>query len=687
MDMKKSYISILAAIFVVMGILVACHENVIDETTTNDFGLFKVSITIDDSYIGNMLSTSVGEIQISNNTNDIYSNSNGKVQTFVVNDGENVFLMARSPIDKNSRVVIDAQSTTLALVTMYPLFSPIDSVGYKDIVSLIISSEKYSALYDEVSKVIAERRNIYDVENDGLLKAFSNLIEDLCGDIEEDTFSDTLVVIENRNLISTRATYESARLDPTYIDADITGNRLTLRTVGLTPTYFGTVTSSGGGTQNLAIKSRADFGGLDLFTKTMENWKYGDPMIYSFNNEGEHYFNFSRLTPEATADFYLRLANCLLSSLGLDFSNSGDAIREIGNSISRAMINAGSGVNDQVIDPMEWVGIAYEAILDQLRTGHFFGLGVSDSFIYGARFLAGSLNWYNRIKGIGNAATRLAFAVAAPETFSFCLCNYNNSVNTCTEASIEIISGNEQTGYAKQKLLEPLRVYVETIDENGMYVESSNYHRVKYEVTKGGGKVVSDLVTVGNDNTASVEWTLGDSGDQEVRVVVIDIITEKEISEPVYFTASLEKAEVTIRLDWSQHSGDTDIDLHVIDPLGERICFYSMNSSSGGYLDRDDTHGPGPEHIHWDSAPSGTYKIYVHYYPNEDEDKSVVSYKVSVTADEKTYRPAIGSIAYDQMIPIGQFTIGESQTRSILLMSDTDNVDSIKKDIIQHLKE
>lgn len=31
MDMKKSYISILAAIFVVMGILVACHENVIDD--------------------------------------------------------------------------------------------------------------------------------------------------------------------------------------------------------------------------------------------------------------------------------------------------------------------------------------------------------------------------------------------------------------------------------------------------------------------------------------------------------------------------------------------------------------------------------------------------------------------------------------------------------------------------------
>lgn len=631
---------------------------------TNILGVCSVKVTIDENFIGNKVSTPMDETSISSSKIEVRSNVNDKVQTFVVNDGENVFLIARTPVDGHSQVVIDTQSTTLAMVTMYPLFSAIDVDGYKDIISLITSSDKYPALYDEVSKVITERKNLYDLENVDLLKAFSNLIEDLCNYVEEEAFGDTLAIIENQNLASTRATYESARLDPTYIDADITGSRLTLRTVGLTPTYFGTVTYSGGETTNLAIKSRADFGGLDLFTKTVGNWRYGAPMTYNFNNEGEYYFEFSRTTPEATADFFLRLANCLLTSLGLDLGN--DAIQEIGNSISRAMINAGTGVNDQVIDPMEWVGIAYNATLEQLRTGSFFGHGISESFIFGAEFLSRSLNWYNKIKGIGNAATRLAFAITAPETFSFCLCNYKNHVTTCSEANIEKVSGDNQTGYAKQKLLDPLRVSVKTIDENGMYVESSNYHRVKYEVTKGGGKVASDLVTVGNDNTASVEWTLGESGEQEVRAVVIDMITEKEISEAVYFTASLEKAEVTVRLDWSQHSGNTDIDLHVIDPFGERIYFENMESESGGYLDRDDTHGPGPEHIHWDSAPAGTYKIYVHYYPNEDEDKSVVSYKVSVNADGVTYRPATGSIAYNQMIPVGQFTIENATTRSMM---------------------
>lgn len=655
-------------ILFIMSVLCSCNTNIIDDTSNNTV-FSNIKVLVEGDYIGKTLSTSADEVIIGNEISDIRSNVNQSVQTFVINDGENVFLMARTPISGNSQVKIDVNSTALALVTMYPLFSSIDALGYKEIVNTIESSDKFPALCNEVSKVVSQNKNIYDVNNEDLLKAFSNLIEDLCTDVEEVVYGDTLVVIENQNIAATRATYESSRLDPTYIDADISGNKLTLRTVGLTPTYFGTVTYAGGGSTNLAIKSRADFGGLDLFTKTVGNWRYGDPMTYTFNEMGEYYFNFSRTTPEATADFYLRLANCLLTSLGLDLGN--DAIQEIGNSISRAMINAGSGVNDQAMDPMEWVGIAYNATLEQLKTGSFFGHGISDSFIFGAKFLAGSLNWYNRIKGIGNAATRLAFAVSAPETFSFCLCNYDNQVTTCTEAGIEKLSGDNQKGYAKQKLMEPLRVYVKTIDEDGMYVQSSNYHRVKYEVTKGGGNVAANLVSVSSDNTASVDWTLGESGEQEVRAVVVDIITEKEISEPVYFTASLEQAEVTVRLDWSQHSGNTDIDLHVIDPYGERIFFGHMNSASGGYLDRDDTHGPGPEHIHWDSAPAGTYKIYVHYYPNEDEDKSVVSYKVSVNADGVTYRPVTGSIAYNQMIPIGQFTIGNS-TRSLGTLGNTE---------------
>lgn len=643
--------------------LAACQKDTFDEVEPPvEEPISSVQVSISDDFCGNKLSTAAGEIEIDGGECEMQALSNDNVQTFVVNDGENVFLMARTPLNNTSNIVLDAQSTALALVTMYPLFSPVNAEGYPELVSLITSSDRYPALLNEVEKSIDEKRNIYDIENESLLKAFNNLIEDLCVDAEDEVYGDSLAVIANRNLMPSRATYESPRLDPTYIDADITGNTLTLRAVGLTPTYFGTVSIPGGRIQDLALRSRNDFGGMDLFTKTVGNWRYGDPTTFGFTTDGEHHFEFSRMTPEATADFYLRLANCLLCALGIEMNGS---LVEIGNSISRAMINAGSGVNDRVIDPMAWIGIAYDAILQQISSGNVLGMvDVSDSFIFGARFLAGSLNWYNRIKGIGNAATRVAFSLSAPETFDFCLCYYDNLVSTCSVADLRISAGNNQIGYANQKLIEPISVYVSSFDENGMPVESSNYHRVKFEISEGGGKLSSELVTVGSDHIAAVDWTLGESTFQEVRAVVVDIITEKEISDPVYFKASLEKAEVTVRLDWSQHSGDTDIDLHVVDPNGEEIYFAHPYSASGGYLDRDDTHGPGPEHIHWDNAPAGTYKIYVHYYPNQDDDKSVVRYTVTVNAAGVAYRPKSGSISYDQMIPVGQFTVG-AESRSI----------------------
>ena len=242
----------------------------------------------------------------------------------------------------------------------------------------------------------------------------------------------------------------------------------------------------------------------------------------------------------------------------------------------------------------------------------------------------------------------------------------------CSKSSLYIVDGDGQVGYKNQRLLLPLKVYVQNLDEDGNEVESDEYCRVRFEVVSGSGKVEDEIVSADHNNEAATYWTLGSGDEHSVKAVVVDLITGEEISEPVYFTATISQAQVTIRLDWSKHSCATDIDLHVIDPNGERICFYHMNSASGGYLDRDDVVGPGPEHIRWSDAPEGLYKIYVHYYPNGAEDRSITSYTVSVTTDEVTYQPKSGSIAYDQYVPVGQFRIGnETATRSIAVMDDT----------------
>ncbi|MFK5855279.1 MAG: hypothetical protein QM503_04045, partial [Bacteroidota bacterium] len=81
-----------------------------------------------------------------------------------------------------------------------------------------------------------------------------------------------------------------------------------------------------------------------------------------------------------------------------------------------------------------------------------------------------------------------------------------------------------------------------------------------------------------------------------------------------------------IGLSWN--TNETDIDLWVTDPAGELLYYGNPTSASGGYLDRDDTDGYGPENIYWVSnIPDGDYFIQVHYYSGEP----VTNYEVKVT--------------------------------------------------------
>lgn len=665
--MKRTYIFIITAIIAAMGALVACHENIIDETTSENIqttitGNISSEIGEPDTYDGYDIICAGGEAEINNGSFQVNTYINENIQTFVVADNsDNVYLISRTSLAHEKNVTLNVRTTALALVTMHPLFSPVKAEDYNDVLNIVTTSSKFEDLYVEVEKAVIEKRNIFDTTNESLLIALSNLMEDISRDVNDDDFSETLDEIVSGANNTTRAIYENPKVYPFH--ADITGNVLTLRNIGLTPSYYGSVREANGQETPFSVPARADYGGMDLFKENIDEFMLGDPRTFTFTQQGSYRFNLSRMNSAATADFYLRLANSLLTSLGLDLGN--DAIQEAGNMISRAMINAGSGVNDRLTEPMEWVGIAYGAIVEWMKQDYWEAIGKGGIIRLG-NVLSGSLNFYNKIKGVFNASMRLAHALSAPEEVNFCLCYYDNEISTCSEATLYEVSGNEQQGYANQKLLLPLVVRVETLGDDGIYRDANTYHRIKFEVVNGGGNVEFELVSADNDNQASTYWTLGEEGEQKVKATVVDIITDKEISDPVYFTADLNSAEITIRLDWSKHSCDTDIDLHVFDPFGEEIAYYNMTSSSGGYLDRDDVVGPGPEHVRWTSAPAGEYKIYVHYFPNRAEDRSITSYKVSVNADGITYQPKTGSIAYDQMVPVGKFTIGESSTtRSI----------------------
>jgi len=70
--------------------------------------------------------------------------------------------------------------------------------------------------------------------------------------------------------------------------------------------------------------------------------------------------------------------------------------------------------------------------------------------------------------------------------------------------------------------------------------------------------------------------------------------------------------DVRVLIDWNH--GDTDIDLWVIDPNGEKAYYQHPRTKIGGRLSNDFVNGYGPEEFMLKNAIKGDYKILVDYY-------------------------------------------------------------------------
>lgn len=68
-----------------------------------------------------------------------------------------------------------------------------------------------------------------------------------------------------------------------------------------------------------------------------------------------------------------------------------------------------------------------------------------------------------------------------------------------------------------------------------------------------------------------------------------------------------------VTLSWNFYA---DIDLHAYEPSGSHIWWHHKYSSSGGFLDVDNTEGGAGavENIYWENPQEGTYSFYIHYY-------------------------------------------------------------------------
>jgi uncharacterized protein YfaP (DUF2135 family) len=127
-------------------------------------------------------------------------------------------------------------------------------------------------------------------------------------------------------------------------------------------------------------------------------------------------------------------------------------------------------------------------------------------------------------------------------------------------------------------------------------------------------------------------------GARRSRRVNLDLIADsgaRRETDRASFTANIPAAGLRIALAWD--TPETDVDLWVTDPNGER-CFYAHRTTALGLmLDVDDVTGWGPENITVIRPQAGEYLVQVHYFDDWDGIQNTASNcTIAIWQDEGT---------------------------------------------------
>ncbi len=112
----------------------------------------------------------------------------------------------------------------------------------------------------------------------------------------------------------------------------------------------------------------------------------------------------------------------------------------------------------------------------------------------------------------------------------------------------------------------------------------------------------------------------------------------RSLARRQFFDASSSRTPVKLRVLLSWDTDGTDVDLHVIDPLGGHCFWGDRVTPSGGALDLDVTTGFGPEIFAHPSPPPGRYLVYVNYYGAGEVRDDLTVAQVTVIVGEGTPR-------------------------------------------------
>jgi hypothetical protein len=164
---------------------------------------------------------------------------------------------------------------------------------------------------------------------------------------------------------------------------------------------------------------------------------------------------------------------------------------------------------------------------------------------------------------------------------------------------------------------------------------------------------------------ATAEDATGDFTEEVSPILVFNNELQKRLKRE-----EAQSGDVQISLMWDNIN---DLDLHCIDPKGERIFYNHKRARSGGELDVDmnaqEPFSQQPvENIFWppDGAPEGDFKIFVHHYAIHDAANGT-AFTLGIKHGD-TLKEIKGTVSNQQMEEIYTFAmVPESERRQTLV--------------------
>lgn len=175
-------------------------------------------------------------------------------------------------------------------------------------------------------------------------------------------------------------------------------------------------------------------------------------------------------------------------------------------------------------------------------------------------------------------------------------------------------------------------VVLNTIFTNS-FASLTNSIKEKFPAIKNGAwRSENNVVerTIGNSATLT-HWLNSNMTFESVEELMQSIRENETLINPFNIN-DLPDQNGLLQISLSWDTNRTDLDLLVEDPFGEVVSYGHPVAQSGGYMDRDDTDGFGPENINWSGdIPNGEYRVYVYYFGCSDTICPATNYKITVS--------------------------------------------------------